>query len=132
MPRFEVRQSRKLLLTSYSGLALIGQCCQAAQPHGHWLGSGNHNWACKLSFSVIAIEHKSHSSRLLDWGAEWKVLVVQLPAVWVLQFTCQSTHWWQMRAYILLFIVGPHAEHFDDVLLLKHFVDQTMLNVDSP
>lgn len=31
MPRFEVRQSSKLLLTSYSGLALIGQCCQAAQ-----------------------------------------------------------------------------------------------------
>jgi Transposase DDE domain group 1 len=31
MPRFEVRQSGKLNLTSYSGLALIGQCCQAAQ-----------------------------------------------------------------------------------------------------
>jgi hypothetical protein len=31
MARFEVRQSRKLQLTSYSGLALIGQCCQAAQ-----------------------------------------------------------------------------------------------------
>jgi hypothetical protein len=31
MPRFEVRQSSKLNLTSYSGLALIGQCCQAAQ-----------------------------------------------------------------------------------------------------
>jgi hypothetical protein len=31
MPRFEVKQSAKLNLTSYSGLALIGQCCQAAQ-----------------------------------------------------------------------------------------------------
>jgi hypothetical protein len=31
MPRFEVKQSAKLDLTSYSGLALIGQCCQAAQ-----------------------------------------------------------------------------------------------------
>lgn len=31
MPRFEVRQSTKLDLTSYSGLALIGQCCEAAQ-----------------------------------------------------------------------------------------------------
>jgi len=31
MPRFEVKQSAKLTLTSYSGLALIGQCCQAAQ-----------------------------------------------------------------------------------------------------
>jgi hypothetical protein len=31
MPRFEVRQSAKLNLTSYSGLALIGQCCEAAQ-----------------------------------------------------------------------------------------------------
>jgi hypothetical protein len=31
MPHFEVRQSAKLNLTSYSGLALIGQCCQAAQ-----------------------------------------------------------------------------------------------------
>jgi hypothetical protein len=28
--RFEVKQSAKLNLTSYSGLALIGQCCQAA------------------------------------------------------------------------------------------------------
>jgi hypothetical protein len=31
MPRFEVKQSAKLNLTSYSGLVLIGQCCQAAQ-----------------------------------------------------------------------------------------------------
>ncbi len=31
MAYFEVRQSEKLNLTSYSGLALIGQCCQAAQ-----------------------------------------------------------------------------------------------------
>lgn len=31
MPRFEVRQSAKLNLTSYSGLVLIGQCCEAAQ-----------------------------------------------------------------------------------------------------
>jgi len=31
MPRFEVKQTAKLQLTSYSGLALIGQCCQAAQ-----------------------------------------------------------------------------------------------------
>lgn len=31
MPRFEVKQSAKLNLTSYSGLALIGQCCQAVQ-----------------------------------------------------------------------------------------------------
>ncbi len=31
MPRFEVRQSAKLNLTSYSGVALIGQCCEAAQ-----------------------------------------------------------------------------------------------------
>jgi hypothetical protein len=31
MPRFEVKQSAKLNLTSYSGLALIGQCCEAAQ-----------------------------------------------------------------------------------------------------
>jgi hypothetical protein len=31
MPRFEVKQTAKLNLTSYSGLALIGQCCQAAQ-----------------------------------------------------------------------------------------------------
>lgn len=31
MPRFEVRQTAKLNLTSHSGLALIGQCCQAAQ-----------------------------------------------------------------------------------------------------
>jgi hypothetical protein len=31
MPKFQVRQSRNLNLTSYSGLALIGQCCQAAQ-----------------------------------------------------------------------------------------------------
>jgi len=31
MPRFELRQSAKLQLTSYSGLALIGQCCQVAQ-----------------------------------------------------------------------------------------------------
>jgi len=31
MPRFKVKQTGKLNLTSYSGLALIGQCCQAAQ-----------------------------------------------------------------------------------------------------
>ena len=31
MPRFEVKQSSTLQLTSYSGLALIGQCCQLAQ-----------------------------------------------------------------------------------------------------
>jgi hypothetical protein len=31
MPRFEVKQSAKLNLTSYSKLTLIGQCCQAAQ-----------------------------------------------------------------------------------------------------
>lgn len=31
MPRFEVKQSTKLNLTSHAGLALIGQCCQAAQ-----------------------------------------------------------------------------------------------------
>jgi hypothetical protein len=31
MPRFEVKQTGKLNMTSYSGLALIGQCCQAAQ-----------------------------------------------------------------------------------------------------
>ncbi|MCX7689101.1 MAG: IS1380 family transposase, partial [Fimbriimonadales bacterium] len=31
MPRFEVRQSAKLNMTSCSGLALIGQCCEAAQ-----------------------------------------------------------------------------------------------------
>lgn len=31
MPRFEVKQSARLNLTSYSGLALIGQCFQAAQ-----------------------------------------------------------------------------------------------------
>jgi hypothetical protein len=31
MPRFDVKQTGKLNLTSYSGLALIGQCCQAAQ-----------------------------------------------------------------------------------------------------
>jgi hypothetical protein len=31
MACFEVKQSPKLNLTSYSGLALIGQCCQAAQ-----------------------------------------------------------------------------------------------------
>jgi hypothetical protein len=31
MPRFEVKQTSKLNLTSYSGLALIGQCCQVAQ-----------------------------------------------------------------------------------------------------
>jgi hypothetical protein len=28
MAHFEVRQSEKLNLISYSGLALIGQCCQ--------------------------------------------------------------------------------------------------------
>jgi hypothetical protein len=31
MAQFDIRQSAKLQLTSYSGLALIGQCCQAAQ-----------------------------------------------------------------------------------------------------
>ena len=31
MARFEVKQSAKLNLTSCSGLAMIGQCCQAAQ-----------------------------------------------------------------------------------------------------
>ncbi|MEF3194271.1 MAG: IS1380 family transposase, partial [Halothiobacillaceae bacterium] len=31
MPRFEVRQSAKLNLTSDVGLALIGQCFEAAQ-----------------------------------------------------------------------------------------------------
>jgi hypothetical protein len=31
MPRFHLKQSTKLQLTSYAGLALIGQCCQAAQ-----------------------------------------------------------------------------------------------------
>jgi hypothetical protein len=31
MAHFEVKQSSKLQLTSYSGLALIGQCCQIAQ-----------------------------------------------------------------------------------------------------
>lgn len=31
MPRFELRQSTKLQLTSYAGLALVGQCCQVAQ-----------------------------------------------------------------------------------------------------
>lgn len=31
MPCFEIRQTGKLNLTSYAGLALIGQCCQAAQ-----------------------------------------------------------------------------------------------------
>jgi hypothetical protein len=30
-PKLEIKQSAKLNLTSYSGLALIGQCCQAAQ-----------------------------------------------------------------------------------------------------
>ncbi|MDF9392785.1 MULTISPECIES: IS1380 family transposase [Methylococcus] len=31
MARFDLKQSTKLQLTSYAGLALIGQCCQAAQ-----------------------------------------------------------------------------------------------------
>ena len=31
MPYFEVRQTGNLNLSSYSGLVLIGQCCQAAQ-----------------------------------------------------------------------------------------------------
>jgi hypothetical protein len=31
MPKFEVRQTGKLNLASTSGLALIGQCCEAAQ-----------------------------------------------------------------------------------------------------
>jgi hypothetical protein len=31
MPKFDVRQSRKLNLTSYAVMALIGQCCKAAQ-----------------------------------------------------------------------------------------------------
>ncbi|MCP5319671.1 MAG: IS1380 family transposase [Pseudomonadales bacterium] len=31
MPKFQVRQSRNLDLTSHAGLALIGQCCEAAQ-----------------------------------------------------------------------------------------------------
>jgi Transposase DDE domain group 1 len=31
MPRFELRQSSKLQLTSYSGLALVGQCFEAVQ-----------------------------------------------------------------------------------------------------
>ncbi len=31
MAYFEIKQSSKLQLTSYAGLALIGQCCQAAQ-----------------------------------------------------------------------------------------------------
>ncbi|QTQ34748.1 Putative transposase, IS4 family [Aromatoleum petrolei] len=31
MARFELKQSSKLQLTSYAGLALIGQCCQAVQ-----------------------------------------------------------------------------------------------------
>ena len=31
MARFEIKQSSKLQLTSYSGLALVGQCCQMAQ-----------------------------------------------------------------------------------------------------
>jgi hypothetical protein len=31
IPRFEVKQTGKLNLTSYSGLALIGRCCPAAQ-----------------------------------------------------------------------------------------------------
>jgi hypothetical protein len=30
MARFEIKQSSKLQLTSYSGLALVGQCCQIA------------------------------------------------------------------------------------------------------
>src|SRR5665647_1018233 len=31
MARFQVKQTSKLNLTSFSGLALIGQCCRAAQ-----------------------------------------------------------------------------------------------------
>ena len=31
MSRFELKQSTKLRLTSHSGLALIGQCCEGAQ-----------------------------------------------------------------------------------------------------
>ena len=31
MPKFEIRQSSKTLLTSCAGVALIGQCCEAAQ-----------------------------------------------------------------------------------------------------
>lgn len=31
MPQFDVRQSAKTQLTSYAGLALVGQCCEAAQ-----------------------------------------------------------------------------------------------------
>jgi len=31
LPKFEVRQSAKTLLTSCAGVALIGQCCEAAQ-----------------------------------------------------------------------------------------------------
>ncbi len=31
MARFEIKQSSKLQLPSYSGLALVGQCCQIAQ-----------------------------------------------------------------------------------------------------
>jgi len=31
MPCFAIRQSSKLNLTPYSGLALVGQCCQATQ-----------------------------------------------------------------------------------------------------
>ena len=31
MPRFDLHQSSKLQLTSYSGIALVGQCCKAAQ-----------------------------------------------------------------------------------------------------
>jgi hypothetical protein len=31
MARFEIKQSSKLQLTPYSGLALVGQCCQTTQ-----------------------------------------------------------------------------------------------------
>ena len=31
MPQFELKQSRRLNLTTHAGLSLLGQCCEAAQ-----------------------------------------------------------------------------------------------------
>lgn len=31
-----------------------------------------------------------------------------------------------------LFVVSPHSQHFDNVFLFEDFIDESMLDVDSP
>ena len=58
MPRFEVKRTGKLNLTSYAGLALIGQCCQAAQVDAVLAARG---WQRGTHFTSLQFDGGDHN-----------------------------------------------------------------------